>query len=373
MNASAEPAFEQPTSPDGPLAGAPGPHGDPPTAAPAGCGSGGIGSSGSIGSCGDPLTVLYDGSCPLCRREIGLYQALAARTPAAQLQFVDVSTPTTLAAAVHPPAATPAQLMARFHVQRADGGLDSGARAFVALWARLPGWRWLARVAQVPGITPLLELAYRGFLPLRPWLQRAVRAFEPAALHVPAGLQGDLRTDHAGETGAVWMYRGVLAVARDPGLRVFARRHGATEQAHLDLIDACLPWPQRSRLLPAWRLAGFLTGALPALAGPRAVYATIAAVETFVDRHYQQQIDRIDAAPEAGRAAAAPLRDLLLRCQTDEQHHRDEAAARVVRAGGSWLGRGGGAGAAVLKPLVRGREITGRQPGGRWPCAERRA
>jgi ubiquinone biosynthesis monooxygenase Coq7 len=350
MDASAEPAFKQPMSPDGPLAGAPdapGPHGDPPTTASAGRGSGG---------CGDPLTVLYDGSCPLCRREIGLYQVLAAQTPASQLKFIDVSTPATLAAAEHPPAATPAQLMERFHVQHADGGLDSGARAFVALWARLPGWRWLARVARVPGITPVLELGYRGFLPLRPWLQRVARAFEPAALHVPAALRGDLRSDHAGETGAVWMYRGVLAVARDPGLRAFARRHGATEQTHLDLIAACLPWPQRSRLLPAWRLAGFLTGVLPALVGPRAVYATIAAVETFVDRHYQQQIDRIDAAPAAGRAAAAPLRDLLRRCQADEQHHRDEAVAlqapasgRLLRAWCALVGRG----SAVAVALAR--------------------
>lgn len=284
-------------------------------------------------ACDPALTVLYDGACPLCRREIGLYRDLAAAQPTQALRFVDVSDSQTAL----PAGTTRQQLMARFHVQQADGQLQSGARAFAALWAQLPGWRWLARLARVPGMTPLMEAAYRGFLPLRPRLQRLMQAFEPAALAVPAALVPDLRSDHAGETGAVWIYRGVLTFSRDAALRDFARRHLATEQEHLRLVAACLPWPQRSRLLPGWRLAGWLTGALPALAGPRAVYATIAAVETFVDQHYQQQIDRIDALPAAEQAAAAPLRALLARCQADECAHRDEAAALRAPAQGARL------------------------------------
>ena len=50
----------------------------------------------------------------------------------------------------------------------------------------------------------------------------------------------------------------------------------------------------RSRLLPLWRTAGWLTGALPAWVGPRAVYATIEAVATFVDQHYAEQIESIN-------------------------------------------------------------------------------
>lgn len=148
----------------------------------------------------------------------------------------------------------------------------------------------------------------------------------PAAM--PAWLVADLRSDHAGETGAVWIYRGVLALSGDRALRAFAQRHLATEQRHLGLIDTCLPEADRSRLLPIWRLAGWLTGALPALFGPRAVYATIAAVETFVDQHYQVQIDRLATEP-----GWAPLRELLDRCRLDEVAHRDEATAQAGRTG----------------------------------------
>ena len=129
----------------------------------------------------DTLTVLYDGACPLCQREMAHYRALATPAgPAAPhtgrmeppgLVFTDISAPD----APLPAGQTQAQLLRRFHVQQADGQLLSGAEAFVALWARLPGWRWLAAVALWPGVTPMLEVAYRAFLPLRPTLQRWAR------------------------------------------------------------------------------------------------------------------------------------------------------------------------------------------------------
>ena len=135
----------------------------------------------------------------------------------------------------------------------------------------------------------------------------------------------ELRSDHAGETGAVYIYKGIQAVAQwrgDLELMAFAKAHGATEADHLTEVEQWLSATQRSRLLGPWRLAGWLTGALPALVGRRAVYATIAAVETFVDHHYQQQIDHLQV--HGGPAGLLPL---LIRCQADEQHHRDESAA----------------------------------------------
>lgn len=139
--------------------------------------------------------------------------------------------------------------------------------------------------------------------------------------HLPAHVLADLRTDHAGEVAAVCIYQGVLRFARDPALIAFAQHHLVTEQRHLQQIQAWLPPAHFSRLLPLWRLAGFLTGALPALRGPKAVYATIEAVETFVDQHYAEQILALAFQPALGA-----LRQTLLACQADEVAHRDEAA-----------------------------------------------
>ncbi|MGG5809388.1 demethoxyubiquinone hydroxylase family protein [Falsiroseomonas sp. CW058] len=173
-------------------------------------------------------------------------------------------------------------------------------------------------------------------------------AAPPAIPDLPAWLVGELRSDHAGETGAVMIYRGILAVARDPALRDFAARHRATEQGHLDLLEGLLPPARRSRLLPVWRVAGFLTGALPALFGPRAVHVTIDAVESFVDHHYQQQIDRLDA-----EGIHPAIRALLAQCQEEEVHHRDEARALAgappgaLLRGWAWM-VGAGSAAAVM-------------------------
>jgi demethoxyubiquinone hydroxylase (CLK1/Coq7/Cat5 family) len=273
----------------------------------------------------ETLTVLYDGGCPLCRREIAHVQGLAKQCEGSALCFVDISSEAE-GSVTH--AAERQALLARFHVQRSDGSRLSGAAAFTAMWSRLPGWRWLAKLARLPGMLTLLEGAYRVFLKLRPGLQWLARRWDaqPAsrASTLSQYLERELRSDHAGETGAVFIYRGITAVARwrgDAQLLAFAQQHGDTEAEHLSLIEAWLPPSRRSRLLGPWRLAGWLTGALPALAGRRAVYGTIAAVETFVDRHYQQQIDHL-------RAHGGPdgLLPLLERCQADECHHRDEAA-----------------------------------------------
>jgi len=114
------------------------------------------------------LTVFFDGACPLCRREIALYQNLRPIHPGSTVCFANVADDSVAL----PSGTTRAQLLARFHVQDSDGVLLSGARAFVALWAALPGWRWLARMARVPGALWIMERAYLIFLRWRPMLQR---------------------------------------------------------------------------------------------------------------------------------------------------------------------------------------------------------
>ncbi len=114
---------------------------------------------------------MYDGACPLCRREIAVYRDLQALQPVA---WRDVSAPQS----VLPGGGNRADYLARFHVQLGDGRVLSGATAFIALWSVLPGWRWLGRFGRLPGMTPVLETMYRLFLRLRPRLQRIARWLE---------------------------------------------------------------------------------------------------------------------------------------------------------------------------------------------------
>jgi len=110
------------------------------------------------------LLVAYDGGCPACRREIGHYQRLRPLLP---LAFVDIS-------AASLPFAAPSReaLLARLHVRLPSGQWRDGAAAFVAVWDCLPGWRWLGRCSRLPGALTLLELAYSGFLRIRPLWRR---------------------------------------------------------------------------------------------------------------------------------------------------------------------------------------------------------
>jgi predicted DCC family thiol-disulfide oxidoreductase YuxK len=105
-----------------------------------------------------PLTVYYDGACPVCRREIGFYQK---RTGGA-VSYCDV------AAEVCPaPDLGREEALQRFHVRLADGALVSGARAFLALWGQTPGFKAASKLLSPRPVVALLDLAYAGFLKLR--------------------------------------------------------------------------------------------------------------------------------------------------------------------------------------------------------------
>jgi predicted DCC family thiol-disulfide oxidoreductase YuxK len=124
-----------------------------------------------------PITVLYDGGCPLCRREIGIYRGLQPKSPVC---FADVSDPAS-ELPFDTLGRTREQLLARFHVRRGDRQMLSGAQAFLALWSALPGWRWLALAGRLPGFAWAMEQVYRLFLRWRPALQRwAGRLDRPA-------------------------------------------------------------------------------------------------------------------------------------------------------------------------------------------------
>lgn len=292
------------------------------------------------------LTIYFDGGCPVCSKEIAYYQR---QVGAQACEWIDASSCTDAALGAN---LLRKDALARFHVRHPNGALTSGMGGFAALWRVLPKTAWLGRIASIAPMPFLLDQAYRVFLAVRPlWRAQSVIALRSAAPQAasatpswPAHIVKELRSDQAGEVGAVQIYRGMLAVTRNAELRSFAEHHLATEQAHLLTIESHLALAQHSRLLAAWRVAGWLTGALPALFGPRAAYATVAAVETFVDKHYAEQVAWIDShlahAEKTNVSAAdaqnlATLRADLERCRLDELQHRDEALSAGAAKG--WL------------------------------------
>jgi ubiquinone biosynthesis monooxygenase Coq7 len=110
-----------------------------------------------------------------------------------------------------------------------------------------------------------------------------------------AVLVQDLRSDHAGETGAVWIYAGAKAAMTfgspdrySPEARAFVSMHHATEAEHLAYFDRLLDMRMKSKLLPLWKISGWCLGFFPTLIGGEpALFLTVEAVETFVEEHYK--------------------------------------------------------------------------------------
>jgi ubiquinone biosynthesis monooxygenase Coq7 len=132
-----------------------------------------------------------------------------------------------------------------------------------------------------------------------------------------------LRVDQAGEYGATRIYAGQLAVLRRncPEAKLIARM-AAQEQRHLQRFDELVA-ERRVRptaLQPLWNVAGFALGAATALMSEKAALACTDAVETEIDRHYQQQLEELgDDDPELAADIAA--------FRADELEHRDTARA----------------------------------------------
>ncbi|MBK1734153.1 hypothetical protein CKO15_02415 [Halorhodospira abdelmalekii] len=101
-------------------------------------------------------TVFFDGQCPVCRREIALYQRLDR---AAAIEWRDLHEPDALEGT----ALTWEEAMQRFHCKDRDGTLYGGVAAFTVVWSYLPYWRWLAWFVRGFGLTRPLEPLYRWY------------------------------------------------------------------------------------------------------------------------------------------------------------------------------------------------------------------
>lgn len=132
-----------------------------------------------------------------------------------------------------------------------------------------------------------------------------------------------IRVDQAGEYGATRIYAGQLAVMGDrtAASRPIARM-AAQEERHRQLFDRMIVerGVRPTLLQPFWNVAGFALGAATALIGPKAAMACTAAVETEIDRHYEEQRAAIGASdPE--------LAAIVAEFQAEEVEHREIALA----------------------------------------------
>jgi predicted DCC family thiol-disulfide oxidoreductase YuxK len=111
------------------------------------------------------VQVWFDGSCPLCSREIALMRQLDWH---GAIEFTDVARPDAMC-----PLDREA-LLARFHASE-DGVIRSGAAAFAAMWRVIPLLKPLGWAARNRVVLAALERLYLVFLRVRPKLQRALR------------------------------------------------------------------------------------------------------------------------------------------------------------------------------------------------------
>ena len=133
-----------------------------------------------------------------------------------------------------------------------------------------------------------------------------------------------IRVDHAGEYGAVQIYRGQKAVFS----RIESKAHAAKligemeagEQEHLKTFDRLIAerGVRPTLMAPVWRVAGFGLGAITALMGEEAAHACTEAVEEVIEKHYGHQSDELEGVD-------AELKYVVEKFREDELEHKHTA------------------------------------------------
>jgi ubiquinone biosynthesis monooxygenase Coq7 len=139
-----------------------------------------------------------------------------------------------------------------------------------------------------------------------------------------------IRVDHAGEYGAVQIYRGQRAVFD----RIEGKAHAARliaemeegEQEHLKTFDRMIAerGVRPTLMAPIWRVAGFGLGAVTALMGEKAAHACTEAVEDVIEEHYGRQ-------SEALRGVDSELKHVVDKFREDEIAHKETAIEQGAR------------------------------------------
>ncbi|ESQ75665.1 demethoxyubiquinone hydroxylase family protein [Asticcacaulis sp. AC402] len=135
-----------------------------------------------------------------------------------------------------------------------------------------------------------------------------------------------LKVNHAGEFGAIRIYRAQLWAARrwQPSLITFLTE---TLSHEIDHCGKFLKAMQERKARPCtamwlWGIGGYVLGLATAAMGVNAVMACTKAVEQTVHRHLDAQIRYLSGRDE-------PLRDIILAIQVEENAHLSHAVAHL--------------------------------------------
>jgi ubiquinone biosynthesis monooxygenase Coq7 len=132
-----------------------------------------------------------------------------------------------------------------------------------------------------------------------------------------------IRVNHAGEYGAIRIYKGQLWVLRDSSIAPTLHHMEDQEKEHKREFDELLirHHVRPTLLSPLWKVAGFALGAGSALLGKKAAMACTVAVEEVIDEHYQGQLQTLEAHPSS--EATQDLQKIISKCHQEELDHRD--------------------------------------------------
>lgn len=135
-----------------------------------------------------------------------------------------------------------------------------------------------------------------------------------------------IKVDHAGENGAVSIYRAQALVSRllHPGLVTMLAENQRHEEQHRAIFAAHLQARGIRRCISyhACGLGGFAMGFATALMGQKAIHATTYAVEHVVLAHLETQMAYLRETDTEAMACVAQI-------HADEQAHHDAAEAGI--------------------------------------------
>ena len=112
------------------------------------------------------LTVYYNGGCSICGPEVAMYQRMAEAAQVSDLTFQNI------AVGDLPEGYERETLLKRIHAREGDVMLV-GVEAFIAMWLRLPKFKYLANAINWPIMRGMTGLIYN--LIIAPYLYRRYR------------------------------------------------------------------------------------------------------------------------------------------------------------------------------------------------------